>query len=516
MYELKTDQNQEMHTQANKSVLISTRLKGVSSVSRPLSRSSFWKNIVFSHTKIHPENVEVHSRKNKKTNITSQMHVVKTKDHVANVNVENALKANVDVICVSCDINVLIQFHDKCLASISDTDRMWIVDSGCSKHMTGYLRLGNPATTSGTLRSPSKHDRVHICTISDAIREREMEPRPEQIEETTPPLRMRSPRVRRQRERVVGFEENPNKEEGRIERNADGGRPSELEASENGGRTIGKGDLDNYLHLFEGAISMQKWVMPVACHMFTYTLKDSARIWWNNQKADSILNYEDLKAKFRSHFSQQKKFTKTHLAVHNIKQREGESTRDFTTRYTDDTLQILGLHEDKLISGFVHGLRTRNLVEFLSIDLPSTYKCLMEKTCTWIEASEVTTNGTLNDRGESFERSKKTSWDKNKGQKSKDRLSPYRGPNHMLLSKLSKSPREILATEKVTKSFKQPPHMFGNRWSCGTTRNDCRQLRNQIKEAVKLGQLSHLVKGIKQEIAKASDTQREKGRRKRE
>ncbi|GJR33608.1 reverse transcriptase domain-containing protein [Tanacetum coccineum] len=217
-----------------------------------------------------------------------------------------------------------------------------------------------------------------------------MEPRPEQIGETTPPLRMRSPRVRRQRERVVGFEENPTREEGRIERNADGGRPSELGASENGGRDYplpdrlkmpsyigsydGKGDLDNYLHLFEGAISMQKWVMPVACHMFTYTLKDSARIWWNSQKVGSILNYEELKAKFWSHFNQQKKFTKTHLAVHNIKKREAKSTRDFATRYTDDTLQILGLHEDRRISGFVHRLRTRNLVEFLSTDLPTTYK----------------------------------------------------------------------------------------------------------------------------------------------
>ncbi|GJX73666.1 reverse transcriptase domain-containing protein [Tanacetum coccineum] len=40
-----------------------------------------------------------------------------------------------------------------------------------------------------------------------------------------------------------------------------------------------KGDPNNYLHLFEGAIRMQKWAMLVACHMFTYTLKDSARIW---------------------------------------------------------------------------------------------------------------------------------------------------------------------------------------------------------------------------------------------
>ncbi|GKD27994.1 hypothetical protein Tco_1234208, partial [Tanacetum coccineum] len=110
----------------------------------------------------------------------------------------------------------------------------------------------------------------------------------------------------------------------------------------------------------------------------------------------SILNYEDLKAKFRSHFSQQKNFTKTHLAVRNIKQRKGESTRAFATRYTDDNLQILGLYKDQRISSFVHGLRTRSLVEHLSTDIPSTYKGLMEKTYTWIKAREVATNGAPN------------------------------------------------------------------------------------------------------------------------
>ncbi|GKB75600.1 hypothetical protein Tco_0942495 [Tanacetum coccineum] len=80
----------------------------------------------------------------------------------------------------------------------------------------------------------------------------------------------------------------------------------------------GKGDLDNYLHLFEGAILMQKWTMPVACHMFTYTLKDSAGYVRTGKK---------------------------HV--------------------------------------------TRSLMEFLSIDLPTTYKGLMEKTYTWIKVKEA-------------------------------------------------------------------------------------------------------------------------------
>ncbi|GJT29380.1 hypothetical protein Tco_0909655 [Tanacetum coccineum] len=284
----------------------------------------------------------------------------------------------------------------------------------------------------------------------DYDEEREMEPRPEPNRETTPPLRLRGGR------------------------NAEGSMPLEIETRENGNRGVnlppllathlgrnesgsfadstgfvthflrwiedyplsdglkmtsyigsydGKGDPDNFLHLFEGAIRMQKY-----------------------QKAGSILNYEDLKAKFRSHFSQQKKFTKTHLA-------------------------ILGLHEEQHIFGFVHGLRTRSLVEHLSTNLPSTYKGLMEKTYTWIEAREVATNGALNEQREIFERSKKSFWENDKGQKSRDRT-------------------------KYCHFHKDYGH----------DTNQCRELKHQIEEAVKSGQVSHLAKGLKKKKEKKSDT----------
>ncbi|GJW25436.1 hypothetical protein Tco_0039247 [Tanacetum coccineum] len=147
--------------------------------------------------------------------------------------------------------------------------------------------------------------------------------------------------------------------------------------------------------------------------------------------------------------------------LHSIQQREGESVRAFATRYTDDTLQILGLHEDQHISGFVHGLRTRNLVKHLSTDLLSTYKGLMEKTYTWIEAREVATNRAPNDQRDNSER------------RSRDMYKYcYFHEDH------------------------------------GYDTNDCRQLKSQIEEVVKSGQLSHLVNRIKKERAKTSDSQR--------
>ncbi|GKA57226.1 hypothetical protein Tco_0756414 [Tanacetum coccineum] len=61
----------------------------------------------------------------------------------------------------------------------------------------------------------------------DYDEEREMEPRPEPARAVTPPLRAVSLKVRRRRERVVGFEETQNRGESRVERSSEGGRPSE-------------------------------------------------------------------------------------------------------------------------------------------------------------------------------------------------------------------------------------------------------------------------------------------------
>nr|GEW55857.1 reverse transcriptase domain-containing protein [Tanacetum cinerariifolium] len=59
--------------------------------------------------------------------------------------------------------------------------------------------------------------------------------------------------------------------------------------------------------------------------------------------------------------------------------------------------------------------------ELSPLDHPSTYKGLIEKTYTWIKAGEVATNGAPNDQRDNFKRSRKSSWDNNRGQKSKDR-----------------------------------------------------------------------------------------------
>ncbi|GJZ24939.1 hypothetical protein Tco_0562398 [Tanacetum coccineum] len=185
-------------------------------------------------------------------------------------------------------------------------------------------------------------------------------------------------RVRRRRERVVGFEETQNKGESMVERSSEGGRPSEEASRGNGSQNVNLPPL---------------------------------------------------------------------LAAHIGRSENGQPLQSSLT----------SAYGGQALLNNVRG-------NLLPNDLPPTYKGLMEKTYTWVEAREVATNGVSNDRRDSFKRPRKSSWNNNKGQMDRSRSFPYKGESHKLLSNLVKSPRDILATERLAKTFECPPWLPGPNW----------------------------------------------------
>ncbi|GKA55841.1 integrase, catalytic region, zinc finger, CCHC-type containing protein [Tanacetum coccineum] len=194
MYKVGT--SQVTNTNKAKSVLSSTGLSTTSSVRRPSNRDLSFKNSVTSNTKNSSEKVEVSDRTNKKQDVASKNTALDT--IITNDEIKNALIAK-NVLCVTCAKNVLIPCHDNYLAKyklnvrskvrralfttpritkstfkdttlvvsktrfsvrtvqskIVDTTPvvskakidtvvqivLWIIDSGCSKHLTGDRSL---------------------------------------------------------------------------------------------------------------------------------------------------------------------------------------------------------------------------------------------------------------------------------------------------------------------------------------------------------------------------------------
>ncbi|GJQ92960.1 retrovirus-related pol polyprotein from transposon TNT 1-94 [Tanacetum coccineum] len=177
MYKVVT--THESQTNEAKHDLSSTGTNAASSVRRSMNRDSHVKNSVLANSKKPAKKVAVYVRKNKQTYNTSE-NVISNKENVIDVDVANASKVKI-LLCVSCIQNVFIPCHANCFANYKlnvhsnvhrnlstksrtpksydttyvvskpkidvgstskDNDKvvqiiLWIVDSGCSKHMTG-------------------------------------------------------------------------------------------------------------------------------------------------------------------------------------------------------------------------------------------------------------------------------------------------------------------------------------------------------------------------------------------
>nr|GEX24790.1 reverse transcriptase domain-containing protein [Tanacetum cinerariifolium] len=94
----------------------------------------------------------------------------------------------------------------------------------------------------------------------------------------------------------------------------------------------GSEDLEDHLKIFQTAAKTERWVMPTWCHMFNSTLTGNARVWFDDLLAESIDSYDDLKKAFLENYLQHKKCIKDPIEIYNIKQRDGESTKDFVKR----------------------------------------------------------------------------------------------------------------------------------------------------------------------------------------
>ncbi|GKD71299.1 hypothetical protein Tco_1325389 [Tanacetum coccineum] len=158
MYKVVT--THESQTNKAEHDLSSTGMTAASSVRRPMNRDSHVKNSVLANSKKPAKKVAVYVRKNKQTDITSE-NVISKKENVIDVDVVNAPKAKT-LLCVSfrktrfskestlsksldttyvvskpkIDVRSTSKANDKVVQIV-----LGIVDSCCSKHMTGDRSL---------------------------------------------------------------------------------------------------------------------------------------------------------------------------------------------------------------------------------------------------------------------------------------------------------------------------------------------------------------------------------------
>ncbi|GJR29272.1 reverse transcriptase domain-containing protein [Tanacetum coccineum] len=151
-------------------------------------------------------------------------------------------------------------------------------------------------------------------------------------------------------------------------------------------------DPDAHLKIFQAATKTELWAMPTWCHMFNSTLTGNARVLFDDLSAELIDNYDDLKKAFLKNYLQQKKCIKDPIEIHNIKQRDAESTEDFVKIYKLESRDVKGAPKCMRISGFVHGITNPELIKRLHDKIPKTVDEMMRVTTSFLRGEVATSN----------------------------------------------------------------------------------------------------------------------------
>nr|GEV64074.1 reverse transcriptase domain-containing protein [Tanacetum cinerariifolium] len=217
-------------------------------------------------------------------------------------------------------------------------------------------------------------------------------------------------------------------------------------------------------------------------------------VWFDDLPKESIDSYDDLRKAFLENNLKQKKCIKDPVEIHNIKQRNGESTEEFVRRYKLECRDVKGASECMKTFGFMHGITNPELIKRLHDKIPKSMDEMMSET----------------------------------GQKQNFKRGNFQNEQRMerkqdRFTLLKKTPIEILALDKW--KFKPPPPMTTPvekrnaskfcefHGEVGHTTDECMHLKRKIEEMLKAGKLSHLIKELKQnhrkdqaKIAKKGET----------
>nr|GEW43135.1 reverse transcriptase domain-containing protein [Tanacetum cinerariifolium] len=123
-----------------------------------------------------------------------------------------------------------------------------------------------------------------------------------------------------------------------------------------------------------------------------FTLTGNARVWFDDLSSKSIDSYDDLKKAFLENYLQQKKYLKDPIELHNIKQQDGESTKDFVRRYKLESKDVKGTPECMRISRFVHGNINPELIKRLHDKILKTMDEIMRVTTSFLREEVAASN----------------------------------------------------------------------------------------------------------------------------
>nr|XP_023877162.1 uncharacterized protein LOC111989567 [Quercus suber] len=271
-------------------------------------------------------------------------------------------------------------------------------------------------------------------------------------------------------------------------------------------------DTLDHLNTFKANLGIQQPPDEIMCRTFPTTLKGAAREWFTKLPTSSIDNFEQLSSSFVRHFvgGQHPKRTADHLLT--IKQGEKETLRSYVTRFTRGMLEVDESEDKVQLTTFKAGLKSREFVVSLEKNPPKTMANVLLKAQKYMNAEDAL--AAIEGAEKPKEKKKEKEDDRRRRKRDRtdrrndegNRRKDDKNPQPVKFTPLVMLVDQILTKIKDEQYIKWPrplhssPSVHSKRKYCrfhkdhGQYIEDCRDLKEQIKELIQKGKLQKYVK----------------------
>ncbi|GKV05244.1 hypothetical protein SLEP1_g17278 [Rubroshorea leprosula] len=104
-------------------------------------------------------------------------------------------------------------------------------------------------------------------------------------------------------------------------------------------QSISDDDPDDHLHAFYSCMQAQNASDALMCKIFLSTLRGNARTWYYSLPPRSISSYTEMASAFATKFSSRRLIRKTTTELMRVKQRDGESLKNYMSRFRDSLIK---------------------------------------------------------------------------------------------------------------------------------------------------------------------------------
>ncbi|KAL0433281.1 UNVERIFIED_CONTAM: hypothetical protein Slati_2662400 [Sesamum latifolium] len=123
----------------------------------------------------------------------------------------------------------------------------------------------------------------------------------------------------------------------------------------------GTTDPQEHLSRFENAALLHRYTNGIKCRVFITTFAPAAQQWFNQLPLAVIGSFREFRSLFLHQFASSRKHRQTELSLFSIRQKEGESLKDYLQRFNTTALEVPSVTQEVKASAFAQGLMDGDL-----------------------------------------------------------------------------------------------------------------------------------------------------------